>query len=106
MHPELLPVPSLGQHVFLGPRSGRIKETYALECLKVDQEDLKMPLGDLHAFRRYFATTMMRAGVNVESVRQWGGWKSLDTMLRYLADVDVEESVKTMDQAVRNLASA
>jgi len=96
----------VGQYVFRGPRGGRIKETYALECLKADQEDLKMPLGDLHAFRRYFATTMMRAGVNVESVRQWGGWKSLDTMLRYLADVDVEESVKSMDQAVRNLASA
>ena len=41
---------------------------------------------------------MMRAGVNVESVRQWGGWKSLDTMLRYLADVNATDSVIAMDQ--------
>jgi hypothetical protein len=27
---------------------------------------------------------MMRAGVNAETVRQWGGWKTLETMLRYL----------------------
>jgi len=97
----------VGTHVFLGPDGGRIKENFALHCLKRDQEKkLKMPLGDLHAFRRYFATTMMKAGVNVESVRQWGGWKSLDTMLRYLADVDVKESVEAMDQAARKLASA
>jgi len=94
----------VGVYVFVGPNGGRIKETYALECLKDDQEELGMTKGDLHAFRRYFATSMMKAGVSVESVRQWGGWKSLDTMLRYLADIDVKESVEAMDQAAKRLA--
>jgi integrase len=96
----------VGVNVFMGPNGGRLKENFTLYCLKKDQVKLKMPLGDLHAFRRFFATTMMKAGVNVESVRQWGGWKSLDTMLRYLADVDVKESVEAMDQAAKRLATA
>lgn len=97
----------VGTHVFLGPDGGCLKENYALYCLKSDQrKKLKMPTGDLHAFRRFFATTMMKAGVNVESVRQWGGWQSLDTMLRYLADVDVKESVDAMDQAAQKIALA
>lgn len=110
MHPKVEAViraQPVGTHVFLGPDGGRIKQNFALYCLKRDQKKkLKMPLGDLHAFRRFFATTMMKAGVNVESVRQWGGWQSLDTMLRYLADVDVKESVEAMDQAAKRLALA
>jgi hypothetical protein len=39
-------------------------------------------------------------------VRQWGGWKSLETMLRYLADVNVTDSVQAMDTAVRRLAAS
>jgi integrase len=66
----------------------------------------ELPTGDLHGFRRYFATTMLRAGVDTETVRQWGGWKELDTMLRYLADVSVEHSVKSMQDAVRRLAAS
>jgi integrase len=96
----------IGEYVFLGPRGGRLKETYVLECLKHDQEKLGLPQGDLHGFRRFFATTMMQAGVPVETVRQWGGWKSLETMLRYLADVDVRSSVAAMEQAVRRLAAS
>jgi integrase len=76
-----------------------------LHCLKYDQADLKMALSDLHGFRRFFATTMMQAGVNTETVRQWGGWKSLDVMMRYLADVDVKDSVAAMDGAVKRLAA-
>jgi integrase len=81
-----------------------MKQTYVLQCLKVDQERLKLPQVDLHGFRRYFATTMMQAGVPVETVRQWGGWQSLETMLRYLADVDVKDSVQAMELAAKKLA--
>ena len=49
----------LGEFVFSGPRGGRIRESAALACLKKDQRGLEMPEGDLHAFRRFFATTMM-----------------------------------------------
>lgn len=96
----------IGKWVFLGPRGGRLKETYALECLKADQRKLGMVPGDLHGLRRFFATTMMRAGVDAETVRQWGGWKSLETMLRYLADVNVKDSVEAMDKAVKTLAAS
>jgi len=97
---------SLGKYVFSGPRGGHVRETYVLTCLNKDQERLKLPRNDLHGFRRYFATTMLKAGVSVDTVRQWGGWKSLETMLRYLADTSVEDSVKAMEEASRKLAAS
>jgi hypothetical protein len=39
-------------------------------------------------------------------LRSDSGWKSLETMLRYLADVDVKDSVQAMGQAVKKLATA
>ena len=77
-----------------------------MECLKRDQKKLGLPDGDLHGFRRFFVTTMMRAGVDAETVRQWGGWKSLETMLRYLADVNVADSVQAMEKAALKLAAS
>jgi hypothetical protein len=53
---------------------------------------------------RLFATTMMQAGANTETVRQWGGWRTLDTMMRYLADVNVKDSVAAMDKVAATLA--
>lgn len=94
------------EYVFMGPKGGRVRQKVTLLRLKADQRKLKLPEGDLHGFRRYFATTMLRAGVDTETVRQWGGWKELDTMLRYLADVSVEHSVKSMQDAVRRLAAS
>ena len=96
----------LGRFVIAGPRGGTLKESFALQCLKKDQEKLGLSPGDLHGFRRFFATTMMRAGVDAETVRQWGGWKSLETMLRYLADVDVRDSVQAMHDAAKRLAAS
>ncbi|HYG78384.1 MAG TPA: site-specific integrase [Planctomycetota bacterium] len=97
---------AVGEYVFRGPNGGQIKETFALRCLKEDQRKLDLAEGDLHGLRRFFATSMLRAGVDTETVRQWGGWKSLDTMLRYLADVSVEESVQAMDAAAQRLAAS
>ena len=108
MHPKVeaaLSGQRIGQYVFCGKRGGRLKETWCLSSLKKDQDKLKMARGDLHGFRRFFATTMMKAGVPVETVRQWGGWQSLETMLRYLADVDVKDSVKAMELAAKKLAA-
>jgi len=96
----------IGLYVFRGPEGGRIKETYALECLKRDQAKLNLPICDLHGFRRFFATSMLRAGVSVDTVRQWGGWSSLETMMRYLADVSVTESVQAMQEASKRMAAA
>jgi integrase len=96
----------VGEYAFTGPQGGRLKESWCLHCLKKDQVKLGLAEGDLHGFRRFFATSMMRAGVDVETVRQWGGWKSLETMLRYLADVNVKDSVNAMQQAEAKLAAS
>jgi len=109
LHPKVeavLRAQPIGEWAFLGPQGGRIKENYALLCLKADQSKIGVPECGLHGFRRFFATNMLRAGVDVETVRQWGGWKSLETMLRYLADVVVKDSVRAMDEAVRRLAAS
>lgn len=109
MHPKVeaaLRQQRIGLNVFTGIRGGKIGESFVLKALKRDQEKLKLPDGDLHGFRRFFATSMMRAGVDAETVRQWGGWKSLETMLRYLADVEVKDSVRAMDSAVKRLVAS
>jgi len=109
LHPKVeavLKKQRVGEYVFSGPKGGRMKPDYCLHCLKYDQRRLKLAKNDLHGFRRFFATTMMKAGVSAETVRQWGGWKTLDTMLRYLADIDVKDSVKAMDQAAKRLEAS
>jgi len=45
----------------------------------------------------------MQAGVGVEHVRQRGGWRSLDTMLRYLADSNPQQSVWAMEWAAKRI---
>jgi len=109
MHPKVestLKTLRVGQYVVSGSRGGRLKETWCLQCLKTDQEKLKLPVGDLHGFRRFFATTMMKAGVDTNTVREWGGWKSLETMLRYLADGTAAEGVQAMKAAAQRLAAS
>lgn len=107
MHPKVEKVirsRPLGEFVFAGPRGGNLKQEHCLTVLKKDQKRLKLTVSDLHGFRRFFATEMMRAGVDAESVRQWGGWKSLETMLRYLADVREGDAVLMMEKAAAKLA--
>ena len=97
----------VGEFVFIGPRGGRLTESHVLDFLHTDQRKLGLPEKDVHGFRRFFATHMMtKCKVDAETVRQWGGWKSLETMLRYLADVDVKDTVAAMEQAVRQLAAS
>jgi len=81
-----------------------LKQQHCLDALKKDQETLKLVIGDLHGFRRFFATEMMLAGVDVDTVRQWGEWKSLETMLRYLAEIRQADSLKVMGEAILKLA--
>ncbi len=106
MHPKveaILPGQRIGQHVFTGRRGQRLLSRSTLRKLRTDQEKLGLAFGDLHAFRRFFATTMIRNGVDAETVRQWGGWRSFNTMLRYLADVNAGDSVKAMDAVVSRM---
>ena len=107
MHPKVeaairsLPV---RMYVFANRRSGcQLLRSSILRSLRKDQLKLGIEAGDLHAFRRFFATMMIRNGVDAETVRQWGGWKSFNTMLRYLADVRATDSVKAMDEAASRL---
>jgi integrase len=96
----------IGKYVITSPGGGQLRERYTLLCLKQDQVRLKLSKGDLHGFRRFFATTMMENGASPHTVMQWGGWKSMETMMRYLADTAAADSVKVMDQVTRRLASA
>ena len=108
MHPKVEAVvrsQPVGGFLFSGPRGGKLKENFVLKCLRRDQRDLGLAEGDLHGLRRFFATQMMRAGVDAEMVRQWGGWKSLETMMRYLEDVKAEDSVEVMDRVAERLVS-
>src|SRR5262249_9357312 len=91
---------------FIGPRGNQVKDHVSLRCLQEDQVKLGLEVGDQHGFRRFFATTMIRNGVDVETVRQWGGWKSFNTMLRYLADVNATDSVIAMDQLFARMSAA
>lgn len=109
MHPKVetaLKGLRVGQYVVSGGRGGRLKESWCLAALKRDQEKLGLPASDLHGFRRFFATTMMKAGVDTNTVREWGGWKSLETMLRYLADGNSAEGVQAMQAAAQRLAAS
>jgi integrase len=109
MHPKVeavLRMNKIGQYVFTGKQGRSLKETWCLSALKTDQRKLGLPECDLHGFRRFFATTMMKAGVDTNTVRQWGGWQSLETMLRYLADSNPAEGVKAMYQAAERLAAS
>jgi integrase len=109
MHPKVAAIiknRSIGPYVFCGPNGGKLKEAHCLEALKSDQRKLGMTESDLHGLRRFFATEMLRVGVDLETVRQWGGWKTLETMLRYLADVTEGRSVKVMEEAAAKLAAS
>jgi integrase len=38
----------------------------------------------LHKYRRTWATTLLRSGIDPRTVQAWGGWADLETVLRYL----------------------
>jgi integrase len=42
----------------------------------------------LHMLRRTFATQLLAAGADIETVRQLGGWKNLKTVQRYVTSAD------------------
>ena len=102
----ILKAQPLGTYVFTTKRGKPLLASSTLRSLHAEQSKLGLDAGDLHAFRRYFATTMIRNGVDAETVRQWGGWKSFNTMLRYLADVNASDSVKAMNAAENRINAA
>ncbi len=106
LHPKVEAVlrqQPIGEYVFTGQNGERIARNSAWRCLKSDLNRMGLQ-GDIHGFRRFFATSMVKAGVDIDTVRQWGGWASLETMQRYLADIDVKSSVSAMATAAKNIA--
>src|SRR4029077_7647643 len=96
MHPKVEAVlrnQPVGEYAFPAVKGGMLCARSSRRSLREDQKRIGIQCGDLHAFRRFFATTMIRNGVDAETVRQWGGWKTFQTMLRYLADVNAKDSV-------------
>ena len=54
-----------------------------------------------HSFRRSMATHLYRAGVDLESIRQLTGHKSLGTLTNYI-DIGREEAERKIADAVSN----
>jgi integrase len=52
----------------------------------------------LHKFRRSFCTGLLRAGVDLETVREYAGHSDLETTMRYLAPATSKETQATVNQ--------
>jgi len=46
----------------------------------------------LHKFRATWATSCLRAGVDLRTLMNWGGWSSLESVLRYLKPARSQEA--------------
>ena len=90
----------------LQARTGKLKEQRCFEVLKRDQAKLGMTPGDLHGCRRFFATTMLAHRADHEAARQWCGWNTLETMLRYLPVASEDRSVKAMQEVAARIAAS
>jgi integrase len=47
-----------------------------------------------HSFRRTFACLLLKAGVDAMTVKDLGGWESLEMVQRYTSSVTFEDSLK------------
>jgi integrase len=52
----------------------------------------------LHKFRRSFCTGLLRAGVDIETVRTYAGHADLETTMRYLAPATSKETQATINE--------
>jgi integrase len=52
----------------------------------------------LHKFRRSFCTGLLRAGVDLETVREYAGHADLETTMRYLAPATSKETQATINE--------
>ena len=49
-----------------------------------------------HTFRRTFASSLHRAGMDIEHIMRLGGWESLEMVLRYTQSVKFEDSLRLL----------
>ena len=95
----------VGELVFRAARGGKLHRDYVLRRLKLDLKKLGLPEENtIHGFRRHFATQMMRRGIDLKTIQQWGGWTSLVTLQRYLAELEAEDSVNSMKKVAAQLS--
>jgi integrase len=60
------------------PSGSPIKKTHATACRRADIKDFHV-----HDWRHHWASRCVMAGIDVETIRQEGGWKSLRMVERY-----------------------
>jgi integrase len=73
-------------------RSGR-RDTHMIRALKRNASKAKLNPDEfwLHKFRATFATTHLRAGVDLKTVMAWMGQTTMDSIVRYLKPARKEE---------------
>ena len=100
--------PEPGDHVFLN----RFGEGYAdtrdyefqggnpiAKAHKTACKEAKITDFRVHDWRHHWASKHMQNGTDIETLRLWGGWKSLDMVQRYAA-----VSVDHQQEAIKNIA--
>ena len=87
-------IPKYGEYVF-SKRNGA-KYTRCDRSLASAVRLAGVPKCTLHDFRATWATEMLSSGVDVETVRTYGGWKDLHTLLRYV-EVIPHRGVEAME---------
>jgi integrase len=104
MHPEIrniLPQDRSTPYVFMGPRGGKLKETYCLHCFKADRKKLGIQNGTLHTFRHFFVSLCAARGVPMATCMSWVGHRDMDTVWRYyhLHDSESQRAMQLLVEA-------
>jgi len=72
--------------LFRNTNGDRIRDAAVRQMLEKLCAACNLPYYTPHAFRRYGATNLFQQGVNPDLIRRWGGWKKMDTAMRYNVD--------------------
>ncbi|HET7104207.1 MAG TPA: site-specific integrase [Terracidiphilus sp.] len=88
---------ALGALVF-STRSGKC-DTHMIRALKRNATKARLNPNDfwLHKFRATFATTHLRAGVDLKTVMAWMGQTTMDSIIRYLKPARKDEVISKVN---------
>lgn len=81
-------------------RSGK-PDTHMIRALKRNAKKAKLDPEDfwLHKFRATFATTHLRAGVDLQTVMAWMGQTTMDSIIRYLKPARKDEVIHKVNSS-------
>lgn len=84
--------------LFVTNTGSRLTYSGLRQIIKRLSDKVGLPEQGIHSFRRTFALSQLRAGVNLEAIKKLGGWSSLDVLARYLKldKNDIQKSYKSV----------